>query len=276
MIRQPTLFLPHGAGPCFFMEWHPSDTWGRHRAFLEDLSSGLPACPKALLVISAHWEATTFTLQKNTTPGLLFDYFGFPAHTYQLDWPAPGDPGLAERTAALLQAAGLDADFDEKRGFDHGVFVPLKIAFPEADIPCVQLSLHAGLESKLHLSAGAALAPLRDEGVLIIGSGNSFHNMRVLMAGMREHMGGATGREFDDWLTHTVIQSDPQERNRRLACWAEAPGARHAQPREEHLAPLFVIAGAAGDDLGRKTFEDEVLGAVESAFQFGEGCRNSC
>ena len=270
MTRMPTLFIPHGGGPCFFMEWDPPDTWDRHRSFLETLSASLPEKPKALLVISGHWEAREFTVQSNPAPPLLFDYNGFPQHTYELTWPAPGDPALATRVGELLQGAGFETGTDTARGFDHGVFVPLKLVFPEADIPTVQLSLRSDLDPDAHLAVGRALAPLRDEGVLIIGSGNTYHNMGIMMQSMRgAPQNGTAGTEFDAWLTEAVTCPDPDERNRRLARWSQAPGGRDANPREEHLIPLHVVAGAAGTDIGRKTLEDTVLGAVESAFRFG-------
>lgn len=268
-MRQPALFIPHGGGPCFFMEWDPPDAWARHRAFLEQLPLLLPERPRALLVISAHWEAARFTVQRQSTPPLLFDYAGFPPHTYRLTWPAPGAPPLAERVAAHLNDAGLPCDFDATRGFDHGVFVPLKVAFPKADIPCVQLSLRADLDPAAHLAAGQALAPLRDEGVLILGSGNSYHNMAVMMHAMRGRSAATRGLDFDRWLTEAVTHPDVDERNRLLSKWAHAPGARDAAPREEHLIPLLVAAGAGGRERGTKRFEDRVLGAVQSAFQFG-------
>ncbi|MGE3370856.1 MAG: class III extradiol ring-cleavage dioxygenase [Rhizobiaceae bacterium] len=268
--RQPTMFVPHGGGPCFFMDWNPPGTWDRQRRFLEDLPASLPAKPKALLVISGHWEERVFTVQTNPAPSLLFDYQGFPLHTYQLTWPAPGDPELAARASGLLEGAGFQTGADSARGFDHGVFVPLKVAFPEADIPTVQLSLRADLDPAAHLAAGRALAPLRDEGVLIIGSGNTYHNMAVMMRAMG---GGAEGNvrglDFDRWLTSAVTHEDPEVRHAMLAAWDQAPGARDANPREEHLIPLHVAAGAALADRGGKTLEDHVLGAVESAFRFG-------
>ena len=270
MTRMPTLFIPHGGGPCFFMEWDPPDTWDRHRSFLETLPASLPEKPKALLVISGHWEAREFTVQSNPAPPLLFDYNGFPQHTYELTWPAPGDPALATRVGELLQGAGFETGTDTARGFDHGVFVPLKLVFPEADIPTVQLSLRSDLDPDAHLAVGRALAPLRDEGVLIIGSGNTYHNMGIMMQSMRgAPQNDTAGTEFDAWLTEAVTCPDPDERNRRLARWSQAPGGRDANPREEHLIPLHVVAGAAGTDIGRKTLEDTVLGAVESAFRFG-------
>ncbi|WP_026757536.1 DODA-type extradiol aromatic ring-opening family dioxygenase [Sediminimonas qiaohouensis] len=270
MTRMPTLFIPHGGGPCFFMEWDPPDTWDKHREFLETLPANLPAKPKALLVISGHWEEREFTVQSNPAPALLFDYNGFPPHTYQLTWPAPGDPALAARVGKLLEGAGFETGADSARGFDHGVFVPLKMAFPEADIPIVQLSLRADLDPSSHLAADRALAPLRDEGVLIIGSGNTYHNMAVMMRAMH---GGATGAiagtDFDRWLSDAVTLDDTASRDAMLANWAQAPGARDAHPREEHFIPLHVVAGAAGADRGIKTLEDHVTGAVESAFRFG-------
>ncbi len=268
-MRQPTIFLPHGGGPCFFMDWDPPDAWVGLRLFLEGLPATLPERPRALLVISAHWEAPTFCVQRNPAPALLFDYYGFPRHTYALTWPAPGDPALADEVAARLGNAGLRCDIDARRGFDHGVFVPLKVAFETADIPCVQLSLRSDLDPTAHLAAGRALQSLRDQGVLIIGSGNSFHNMAVLMRGRHAASTLAEGLDFDAWLTEAVTHSDPEERDRRLAAWNRAPGARHAAPREEHLIPLHLVAGAAGADRGVKIFEDRAMGAVESAFRFG-------
>jgi aromatic ring-opening dioxygenase catalytic subunit (LigB family) len=268
-MRQPALFIPHGGGPCFFMDWNPPDTWTRLRAFLEGLPAMLPEQPRALLVISAHWEAPQFTVQRQAAPPLLFDYHGFPPHTYALAWPAPGAPDLADDVARRLVAAGLPCGFDMRRGFDHGVFVPLLLAFPAADLPCVQLSLRADLDPQVHLTAGRALAPLRDEGVLIVGSGNTYHNMSMLMRAMSGRAMPMQGLDFDAWLSEAVIHPDAAERERRLSGWAHAPGAREAAPREEHLIPLHVAAGAAGLDRGEKVFEDRTLGAIQSAFRFG-------
>ena len=270
MTRMPTMFIPHGGGPCFFMDWDPPETWNRQREFLADVSASLPEAPKALLVISGHWEEPQFTVQKNPAPSLLFDYNGFPPHTYELTWPAPGDVALSDRVQTLVEAAGFPCPVDEARGYDHGVFIPLKVAFPQADIPCVQLSLRSDLDPTAHIAVGRALAPLRDEGVLIIGSGNTYHNMQKMMLVMR---GGATdavnGQEFDRWLSDAATRTDPEEREQMLVQWNAAPDARDANPREEHLIPLHVVAGAALADKGVKTLEDHVLGAVESAFTFG-------
>jgi aromatic ring-opening dioxygenase catalytic subunit (LigB family) len=196
--RQPVIFLPHGGGPCFFMDWTwgPADTWERTRHFLEGLAKSLPETPKALLVVSGHWEEAAFTASSAEHPQLIFDYSGFPEHTYRLTWLAPGNRALAARAAELLKGAGLPAAIDSNRGFDHGVFVPLKVAFPEADIPVVALSLAAGrageLDPALHLAAGKALEPLRDEGVLIVGSGMSFHNLRAYLRRERRSRRGSS------------------------------------------------------------------------------------
>ena len=264
--RQPTIFLPHGGGPCFFMDWTwgPADTWNATQRFLEGLAATLPEPPKALLVVSGHWEEPAFTASAAATPELIFDYSGFPEHTYRLTWPAPGDPELAERVAGLLSQAGLPADLNANRGFDHGVFVPLKVAFPEAKIPVVTLSLAASLDPALHLAAGRALAPLRDEGVLIVGSGMSFHNLRAYLRPETAER----ARAFDSWLTRAV-ESPAAERIALLTGWREAPFAAFAHPREEHLIPLMVAAGAGGDAPGTRIFGDEPMGAAISAYRFG-------
>lgn len=267
--RMPTLYLPHGGGPCFFMEW-PDDphTWDKMGAFLRGLGASVPR-PKAMLVISAHWEEAEFTVTTNPHPPLIFDYYGFPAHTYQLQYPAPGNPELAQRVQDLLGAAGLATRADAQRGFDHGVFIPLLLVYPQADIPIVQLSLKAGLDPASHLRAGHALSALRDEGVLIVASGMSFHNMRGFFHGGFE----VSSTQFDRWLTSAVAQQQPVARDEMLQHWADVPGALECHPRAEHLLPLMVTAGAAGADGGQKILETAVKGSVISAFSFGLAAR---
>ena len=263
--RQPAIFLPHGGGPCFFMDWTwgPADTWHATQHFLESVAGILPEKPKALLVISGHWEEPAFTARTAEKPELIFDYSGFPAHTYQLTWPAPGDPALALRVADLLRAAGLPSATDATRGYDHGVFVPLKVAFPEAEIPVVTLSLDHSLDPALHIAAGRALAPLRDEGVLIIASGMSFHNLRGYMRPETPER----ARAFDAWLT-SAVESPAPERDGLLTNWRQAPYASYSHPREEHLIPLMVAAGAGGEAAGKRIFTDEPMGAQISAYRF--------
>ncbi|AGH49462.1 catalytic LigB subunit of aromatic ring-opening dioxygenase [Sphingomonas sp. MM-1] len=262
-MRQPSFFIPHGGGPCFFMD-DPAGMWTRMEAFLAGFVAGLPERPKALLVVSGHWEEDAFTVQDGARPGLLYDYYGFPPHTYQLHWDAPGAPDVARRAAGLLADAGFATARDAERGWDHGVFVPMKVAVPGADIPTAQLSLRKDLDPAAHIAAGRALAPLRDEGVLIVGSGMSFHNMRV-------RDGDATGPAdiFDAALTAAATDPDPEARARRLSAWSMLPHARFAHPREEHLIPLMVAAGAGGDDPAAHVFADHVIGWKVSGYRFG-------
>lgn len=262
----PTVYLPHGAGPCFFMEWRrgPADTWDRTAAYLRGLIDSLPERPKAILIVSGHWEAPAFTVGTGQWPALIYDYSGFPPSTYELTFDAPGSPGLARRIRTLVASAGLPAAEDPERGWDHGVFVPLKLVTPEADIPVVQLSLKDGLDPAAHLAAGRALRPLREEGVLIVGSGMSWHNMRGFTPDFT-----ARSRTFDAWLEGAV--TDPNRREATLEHWDQAPYGRDAHPREEHLLPLMVAAGAARGEPGRVAFRDEVMNVVVSAIEFGQG-----
>ena len=264
-MRLPTFFIPHGAGPCFFMDWRrgPPDTWDTTAAWLRGLIPALPERPQAILAISGHWEEPVFTVGSAERPELIFDYFGFPEDTYRLRFDAPGSPELARRVVGLLTQAGLAAREDPARGWDHGVFVPLKLVLPDADIPVVQLSLRNGLDPQAHLAAGAALAPLRDEGVLILGSGMSWHNMRGFSPAF-------TGKSeaFDTWLSQAM--TDAARRDEAIRGWESAPYAREAHPREEHLAPLFVAAGAATGEPGRHAFRDVAMDVVLSGYAFGE------
>jgi len=273
MSKLPTIFIPHGGGPCFFMDWNPPDTWDRMADYLRHVPDQVGSRPKALVVISGHWEEDVVAIQNNLKPALLYDYYGFPPSTYQIEFPAPGAPEVSVRVAELLGAAGIPWKYDHERGFDHGVFIPLKVAFPNADVPIVQVSLLASMNAAEHIRIGEALAPLRDEGILIVGSGMTYHNMRTLMASMRGNADGRSAdpgsQRFDDWLEDALTKARPDERIAALSTWDQAPSARNAHPREEHLLPLHVVVGAAGADPGKRTLKDVVMGAVESSFQFG-------
>lgn len=264
--RMPAWFIPHGAGPCFFMEWEPPGTWDGLAAFLAGFPQSLPCRPSAIVVISAHWLESSFNVTAAIRPELIHDYYGFPGHTYELDYPAAGDPELAQRITGLLHDGGLSARADTARGYDHGTFIPLKLMFPEADIPVVQLSLRGDLDPDAHLETGRLLAPLRDEGVLIIGSGMSFHNMR----GYGDIRLTAPSQVFDDWLTRAV-EAAPDRRRTVLRDWPRAPYAQQCHPpgHEEHLIPLLVAAGAAGEDSGHKLYSERILETQLSAFRFG-------
>ncbi|HEX3848432.1 MAG TPA: class III extradiol ring-cleavage dioxygenase [Steroidobacteraceae bacterium] len=263
--RLPTLFIPHGGGPCFFMDPPPSDPhmWEGLAQYLRGIDASLGVRPKAVLVISGHWENPLPTLNVAAKPGLLFDYYGFPEHTYRLKYPAAGAPELAERVRALLKSAGIDSEVESRRGFDHGVFVPFLLIYPDADVPILQLSLQGGLDPGTHLAIGKALAPLRDQGVLIVGSGMSYHNLADMFSGR----GREASEAFDEWLGRAV--EDPAQRDRLLEGWHDAPGGAASHPREEHLIPLMVAAGAAEGDAGRRTFGEAIRGNRISGFQFG-------
>jgi aromatic ring-opening dioxygenase catalytic subunit (LigB family) len=264
--RTPAVYIPHGGGPWPFVDvgFGEPDSLARLAAHLRGLRGVPEAPPRAVLVVSAHWEEGVPTVTTAERPPLLFDYYGFPPAAYELTWPAPGSPWLAERTRALLDAAGIASAEAPARGFDHGTFVPLKLAYPDAEVPTVQLSLKAGLDPASHLAMGRALSPLRDEGVFVVGSGMSYHNMRGF--GRREALPASAA--FDAWLGETVAL--PRERrDARLVAWASAPSAREVHPREEHLLPLMVVAGAAGDDVGAVAYTDVLMGVRVSSVRFG-------
>ena len=257
----PSFYIPHGGGPCFFME-DPQGTWTAMAAFLRGLPATLPARPAAILIVSGHWETQGFALTGSKRPPLVFDYYGFPPHTYQLRYDAPGAPALAAAVAERLRAAGFEAGIDERRGIDHGVFIPLKVTWPDAQIPVIELSLDRSLDAGLHLRLGEALAPLRAEGVLVIGAGMSVHNLRA----MGDPRLTAPATEFDAWLNDAAT-APATERASRLARWDSAPHARLCHPRHEHLLPLMVAAGASTQP-GQRVFHAMVLGAPIAGFRF--------
>ena len=267
--KLPVIYLPHGGGPWNVLDdaFGDAEGHGRLRAYLEGVGATYKHRVKALLVISGHWEEPSPTLHFGQAPGMLYDYYGFPPHTYDLKWPAPGSPEVAARAEELLKQAGFTPARETQRGYDHGTFVPLMVAFPEAKLPVAQLSLIKSLDPATHFELGRALEPLRSEGVLIVGSGMSYHNMRGLMGG--ESLAGQASAEFDQWLAQTVALADPDARKRTLAQWASAPGGRESHPRSEHLVPLFVVAGAAGEDPGRPDFQSTLMGVRVSGHLFG-------
>jgi aromatic ring-opening dioxygenase catalytic subunit (LigB family) len=241
------------------MDWNPPHEWDGLREALASLLGLLPAEPRAILVISAHWESEVFEIESAPAPGLIYDYGGFPPHTYELTHSAPGDPALAAEIDALLTGAGIDHRMHPDRGWDHGVFIPLKVMDPEARIPIVAMSVRRDLDPIAHLELGRALAPLREQGVFILGSGFSFHNFATF--------GSPKAQVFDDWL-QGVMTSDARTRWDALAHWADAPTARNAHAREEHLIPLMVAAGAADDVPARRFFSSRVLDTPTSCWLF--------
>lgn len=264
-MRFPVVYLPHGGGPWPFVDMgmDPREKQSL-TTYLESLPEQVKTPPKAVLAVSAHWEEAVPTVMTSPRPPMLYDYYGFPPAAYTLTWPAPGDPKLAARVRELLTARGFESAENAERGFDHGTFVPLKLAFPDANVPTVQLSLMRSLDAGEHVRMGRALAPLRDEDVLIVGSGMSYHNMK----GFRGGTGSAASEAFDAWIKDTVTR-DSSERDARLREWTAAPRAREVHPREEHLLPLMVAAGAAGSDRGTVAYSDVFMGVRISGVQFG-------
>jgi 4,5-DOPA dioxygenase extradiol len=255
------VYFSHGGGPL------PILGDASHQAMVEFMTR-LPAQltrPGAIVVASAHWEEQAATLLGAPKPPMFYDYYGFPQEAYDITYPAPGHPALAERIAGLLEMAGIPARIDTRRGFDHGLFIPLRLMYPRADIPGIQLSLLRGLDPAAHIALGHALRGLLDENVLIIGSGFSFHNLGAFSL----QDPGAPDRAndaFQDWLIETCAGPLPQpERERRLVEWERAPSARYCHPREEHLLPLHVCLGMMGGP-AELVFDDQILGKRGVAF----------
>ncbi len=243
MTGRQILYLSHGGGPL------PLLGDGQHEQMVECLRdiAGKLSRPSAILVISAHWEQAIPSVTTAANPPLVYDYYGFPPESYEITYPCPGHPDLAKSVANALQYNGFEVRQETQRGFDHGLFVPLKIMFPEADIPCIQLSLLETLDADSHLKLGASLRDLNFENLLIIGSGFSFHNMRAFFTPATEQS-EQMNLEFEDWLAETCSDETMTEeaRRARLLDWESAPSARFCHPREEHLLPLQVCYGAAG------------------------------
>jgi len=254
--RAPAVFIPHGGGPMPLLNEPGQQNLA---TFLRQLPERYER-PCAILVVSAHWEAPRATLLGADKPSLLFDYYGFPPETYEYQYPADNPAPVRVRVQQLLEQAGLPLDTDPERGYDHGVFVPLMLMLPELDIPVLQLSLVEGLDPQTHIALGEALSGLRDEGVMILGSGFSFHNMSVMRNGTESAR--AINSEFHDWLANTLTDPAllPEQRIQKMIAWEQAPGARFSHPREEHLLPLPVCLGAAGGQAGEILFDDTVLG----------------
>lgn len=245
-MTQPILFVSHGGGPMPLLgdpgHVHLVDAY----ASIRDRISALPRKPDAMLYISAHWEEDIATVTSAAQPSLYYDYYGFPEESYSIQYPAAGAPQVADEVRRLLQQAGIAQAANAERGLDHGVFVPGKLLVPGAEIPCLQVSLLKSLDAEAHLELGKALAALREQNVMLVGSGFSFHNMRAFFEKDNAE-GDRLNQDFEDWLSETVKECSNEERWQRLLSWEQAPGARYCHPREEHLLPLLVCATAAND-----------------------------
>ena len=257
------LSIPHGGGPLPVLG-EPS-----HARMIEFLrtTEGSIGRPSAIVVLSAHWECERPTITSGVAPRLIYDYGGFPEETYRLQYPAPGAPGLAARVAQLLSAVGFEPELDPNRGFDHGMFIPLLLMYPDATIPVIQLSMLNSLDPAAHIAMGAALQPLVGDDVLVLGSGFTFHNMNAFGPTHPVTGGDPENEAFEAWLRETCTSFDlsEEERTRRLTDWADAPGARWCHPREEHLLPLHVCYGA-GTGPATLAFDDLVLGKRASGY----------
>lgn len=264
MARLPTYFISHGGGPW---PWLP-----QMRQMLRNLETSLARMPaeigerpKAVLMISGHWEEDSFAVMSAARPGMVYDYGGFPPETYKIIYPAPGAPALAQRTADLIAAASLPTRLDDRQGYDHGTFVPAYVMYPQADMPVYQVSLRRDYDPAAHIALGRALAPLRNEGVLIVGSGLSYHNLRLFGPGAK-----VPSAAFDGWLDDALHQA-PAERTKALLDWESAPYARTCHAQEDHLVPLFAAIGAAEGEAATRTYHDTDLfgGVTASSWRFG-------
>lgn len=242
MQRPKSLFISHGGGPLPLLgdEGHAEMV-----RCLQGIAAAMPQ-PEALVIVSAHWEESVPTITAGRFPSLIYDYYGFPPESYQIKYPCVGDPSLATDIHRMFGAAGIEARLDDARGFDHGVFVPLKIMYPQAAIPCVQVSLVKTLDASLHIDIGAALQGLDRRKVLVLGSGFSFHNLRAFFSPASADSRNLN-ESFEHWLQSVCAGGHDSEEQRRglLVGWADAPGARYCHPREEHLLPLHVCYGLA-------------------------------
>ena len=261
---QPAIYIPHGGGPAFFMTGPMADMFQPMAEFLGSIDTLLPRTPSAIVVVTAHWESEVTSISGGRHDDLTYDYYGFPAETYELEYRAPGSPELAQRIADLLHEAGIESELNVDRGWDHGVFIPLKVMYPEASVPVVSLSLRADLNEAHEFGVGQALSALRADNVLIIGSGLSYHNLSSWFGSTSVQEASAA---FDAYLNDAVA-GDIEHRRRHLLNWRQAPFADQVHPRSEHLLPLLSAAGAGSDAPGRRIWHDLVNGAVVSAWAF--------
>jgi aromatic ring-opening dioxygenase catalytic subunit (LigB family) len=242
-LQLSALYLSHGGGPLPLLG-DPLHT--EMVDVLNDIARSIVK-PAAIVLVSAHWEQPVFTVTSGRQPQQIYDYYGFPDESYEIQYCPPGFPELAQDIARRVSASGIPVVADARRGFDHGLFVPLKIMYPDADIPCIQISLKTTLDPASHIELGMQLSYLKDEKVLVIGSGFSFHNMKAFFS-QPDDESGRMNSEFEDWLAYTCMNDELSEAERkdRLIHWVGAPHARYCHPREEHLLPLHTCYGVAG------------------------------
>ncbi len=260
----PTFFISHGGGPWPYVP-QMRLMFIKSAQWMTDFAENLNAKPTAILSVTGHWEANEFSVSSALKPPMIYDYSGFPENTYKVKYSAPGSPPIAKKVVSLIEsAAGMKCVEDSSRGFDHGTFVPLSLMYPNENIPVISFSIKNTYNPAEHIKIGESLKPLREEGVLIIGSGLSYHNLREFGSPEARKV----SQTFESWLTQTIEKS-PQERNDALTHWESAPSARKAHPQEDHLLPLMVVAGAAGKDMGKKIFQDDAMNVIMASYRFG-------
>lgn len=262
--RLPTYFISHGGGPW---PWIPdmATALAPLAASLARMPAEIGTKPKAVLMISGHWEADAYTVMTSPNPPMVYDYYNFPAETYEITYPAPGAPDLAQHVTTLITNAGLPVATDDQQGFDHGTFVPMAVMYPDADVPLFQVSMRHSYDPAEHMALGRALAPLRDQGVLIVGSGLSYHNLSQFGPAAKD-----PSTRFDSWLT-TALAQPPQQRTQSILNWENAPAARLCHAQEDHLVPLFTALGAAETDRATRVYhQTDIFGGVTaSSYRFG-------
>jgi aromatic ring-opening dioxygenase catalytic subunit (LigB family) len=266
-IPSPVLYLPHGGGPLPLLgDKNQEDLV----AFLKEIPKTITE-PSAILIISAHWEEPQATITSGDQQSIIYDYSGFPPEAYEIQYPASGNSELAQEIGNLVRRDGIEVKLDAERGFDHGMYVPLKLMYPEAQIPCLQLSLLKSFDPSEHIALGKTLASLRNKNVLIIGSGFSFHNLKLFFQPEKETYEKSIA--FDKWLVDTCSNSNlsVSQREQQLIAWGKAPYARHCHPREEHLLPLHVCFGAASMEtpIAKVIYNGDFMGARTSGLQWG-------
>lgn len=256
------IYISHGGGPLPLMN-DPG-----HLEMVKNLQHIAEVLPKpdAIVIFSAHWESAIVEITSAAQPNLFYDYYGFPPETYKIQYPAQGHPALASEIAQCFSDHKIEHQLNDERGFDHGMFIPLTIMYPEADIPCIQVSLNRNLKPEDHINMGKALATLKQQNILFIGSGLSFHNMQAFMTPSTSET-RQMNLEFEQWLNQTISDTNitESEREAKLNNWANAPSARYCHPREEHLLPLHICYGIAQQPCS-EAFHFQVLAQQASAF----------
>src|SRR6516164_2176854 len=270
LIRLPTFYLSHGGGPWPYMTGESHQHFAALESALKQLPEQLPMKPRAILMISGHWEEPDFAVMSSAWPPMVYDYGGFPEELYHIRYPAPGSPELARQVHSLIQKAGLPSRLDSVRGFDHGTYSLLAVTHPDAAIPVVQVSIRCDYNPESHMKLGRALAPVRQQGILIIGSGSSYDNLRGMMS-VRLNSTEKHSAKFDAWLSETLVHCSPTERSARLLEWHRAPFARAVHPQEDHFVPLHVAVGTAEREPGKVVYqEDKFFGNITmSSYRFG-------